>query len=69
MTLDEWYLDYETEMQRHHLALRELTRLLPDLVRLSQPEPSSDGVVASTNTPDVPGQERLNLQAPLDLIV
>lgn len=69
MTLDEWSLEYETEMQRHAITMRNLTTLLPQIVRQLQPDPSPDGVVASTDTPDVPGQERLHLPDPSDLIV
>ena len=69
MTLDEWYLTYERLIQRHQLEMRKLTNLLPELIRQLQPDPSPDGVVASTNTPDVPGQQRLNLPNPDDLIV
>lgn len=61
MNLDEWYLEYERLMQQHTLEMRKLSRQLAHLTNEPLTPDSPDDVVASTNTPDIEGQERLHL--------
>ena len=61
MNLDEWNLEYQRLTQRFMVDMRKLTKQLPDALRHAAQEMASDEVVASTNTPDIPGQARLNL--------